>query len=238
MAMVTFDGQTKLILVHDGVTTLDVGVDLYSDWKEWATASTANLRWAPAFRSAGLEDLGGGRARGGAVFIQNGWKIRPHEAHHQLTLTGPLLVQDPPGSFIVPPQGPFTVLVSQIVPIDAQLLAGYEPAVVAGAVRTELTPELARMDTSVSSRASSVELAGVSSQVAVVSALLGGLAGVTDLVRKILTNRLELSAAYPNNHVLYDDDNSTPLLQWSVTDVNNAGIVLNPGVPARRSQGS
>ena len=52
MAKVTFDGPNKLIIVNPGIVELDVQVDIYSDWKEWA-ATGDNLKYPPALRTIG-----------------------------------------------------------------------------------------------------------------------------------------------------------------------------------------
>jgi len=57
----------------------------------------------------------------------------------------------------------------------------------------------------------------------------------TSLLRKIQTNRLELEDGDLDNWTLYDDDKSTPLLTFSVTDKNGHLIVQNPHTPSRRS---
>lgn len=58
------------------------------------------------------------------------------------------------------------------------------------------------------------------------------------LVEKILRNRLELADGTANNWILYDDDSVTPLLRWSVTDKDGAGIVQQRLVPSRRTRGA
>jgi len=59
----------------------------------------------------------------------------------------------------------------------------------------------------------------------------------TILIRKIQTNRLELSDGDTGNWVLYDDDNSTPLLIFDITDKNGNPIVQPAGIPSSRSKG-
>lgn len=60
----------------------------------------------------------------------------------------------------------------------------------------------------------------------------------TALIEKILRNRLELVPGDTDNWILYDDDNVTPLLRWSVTDKDGAPIRINAFVPARRTRGA
>jgi hypothetical protein len=59
-----------------------------------------------------------------------------------------------------------------------------------------------------------------------------------DTIRKILVNRLELAEGSTGNWVLYDDDDSTVLLTWDVTDKDGTAITLSSGSPARRTRGA
>lgn len=59
----------------------------------------------------------------------------------------------------------------------------------------------------------------------------------TLLINKIQTNKLELVDGDSGNWILYDDDNSTPLLTFDVTDKDGALIVQQTHVPSRRSKG-
>ena len=58
----------------------------------------------------------------------------------------------------------------------------------------------------------------------------------TTLLKKIQTNRLELADGSTNNWILYDDDNSTPLLTFSVTDKDGSAITQYSATPSRRSK--
>jgi len=57
----------------------------------------------------------------------------------------------------------------------------------------------------------------------------------TDLLRKIQTNRLELFDGDIDNWILYDDDGTTPLLTFSVSDKDGNIIVQCPNTPSKRS---
>ena len=59
----------------------------------------------------------------------------------------------------------------------------------------------------------------------------------TLLIRKIQTNKLELLDGDAGNWILYDDDNLTPLLTFSVTDKNGDPIAQQLNVPSKRSKG-
>lgn len=58
------------------------------------------------------------------------------------------------------------------------------------------------------------------------------------LTNKILRNRLELADGNLGNWVLYDDDNTTVLLTFSVADKNGNNIVQQTAAPSRRTRGT
>lgn len=93
---VTFDGPNKLIFVNYGVTELDVKIDLYSDWKEWADHENPdgliNARYLPAMRAVGGDPIPGGFL-GSTYFLINGWRIKPWSGSYRLTVTGNLYTE-------------------------------------------------------------------------------------------------------------------------------------------------
>lgn len=99
-AKVTFNSDTRLITVTaapvDGVVSLDVQKDLYSDMKEDTLLSDALAANPPAF----LPSQGGVPTATGFTgqyyFINNveGWRIQPYDADHELYLVGNLLAID------------------------------------------------------------------------------------------------------------------------------------------------
>jgi len=72
---VTFDGPNKIIRVNEGVTELDIKVDVFSDWKEWIITRADNAYWLPAIRSIGGDPTVAGQTAGDIYFLQNGWKL-------------------------------------------------------------------------------------------------------------------------------------------------------------------
>jgi hypothetical protein len=58
-----------------------------------------------------------------------------------------------------------------------------------------------------------------------------------NLLRKILNNRLELADGTIDNWVLYDDDDTTPVLKYDVKD-KVGGVIVQPNqAPSRRTRG-
>jgi len=95
---VTFDGPNKLIRINEGVTSLDVKIDLYSDWKEWSDNQNPdgiiNAKYLPAMRAVGGDPLPGGRYLGSTYFLTNGWRIKPWSGNYRLTVTGNLYTEE------------------------------------------------------------------------------------------------------------------------------------------------
>jgi hypothetical protein len=74
MSKVTFDGPNKLINLNPGVDTLDVQIDLYSEWKRWAILEF-NLKFEQAFRTFGGDQTIAGQFAPRYFFLTNGWRI-------------------------------------------------------------------------------------------------------------------------------------------------------------------
>jgi hypothetical protein len=99
---VTFDGPNKLILVNNGVTELDVKVDLYSDWKEWARGhdGVVTAKYLQAMRGTGGDPLPGDRFLGDTYFLTNGWRIKPYQGSYRLSINGNLYTEEGDSPFV------------------------------------------------------------------------------------------------------------------------------------------
>jgi len=158
-AHANFDPVTKIITLTtapdvNNEVSLDVLIDLYSDAKEdWLADPVLRRKFALPFRTIGGDDLGGGLDAGAYFFLRNdlGWRIRPYEASHDLTITGNLYANDVNLPISVPTLGPYTVSFRLTTSSLTQRVSSKEQ--IASEVRVELTPELDNMDTTVSSRA-------------------------------------------------------------------------------------
>ena len=85
-AKLTYDTSKKLFILNSGITSIDVVADLYSDAKEdWKTNPLLNKFIFPMVAIGG-QGIGGGQKVSTYVILRNGWKIRPHEANHTLTV--------------------------------------------------------------------------------------------------------------------------------------------------------
>ena len=107
----------RIILDSDTVTAQSI----YAFWVDWVSVGD-NSKYLPAFRSTGGDDLGGGISIPAYYFLINGWRIRPMETNHTLTITGNLFV-DGGGDPVVPTLGSFNVLIRTVVPVQAQTVS-------------------------------------------------------------------------------------------------------------------
>ena len=113
---VTFDADNRLIIVNNGIMQLDAEADLYSAAKRmWKDNSTLNKLRLP-FRTVAGDPLGQNREIGPYFFLQNqvgsDWRIRPHEADHELTILGNLYAENVSLPIKVPTLGGYTVIIS------------------------------------------------------------------------------------------------------------------------------
>lgn len=152
---ITIDPANKRLILDSASVTAQA---IYVAWVDWMTLSD-NSKYLPAFTTAGGDDLGGGLLIPAYYFLENGWKVRPMESSHNLTITGNLFVRGG-GVPVVSTLGTYQVNVNYTVPVQAQGIstsgsAGPTAAEIAAQVRAELTVELARIDASISSRLAS-----------------------------------------------------------------------------------
>lgn len=134
----TFDPAAKRIILDSAAIT---AVELYSRAVDWS-AEGDNAKYGPIFRTAGGDDLGSGLSIPPYCFLLNGWRVRPMESDHTLTITGNLFV-DGGGVPVVRTLGPYQVNVNYTVPVQAQGIStngggGASAAEVAAAVLAAL----------------------------------------------------------------------------------------------------
>jgi len=87
---VAWDGEDKIIYVNEGVTTLDVKIDIYSAWKQWTLASPEEptpISWPNAISAIGGEPLNDTLNVGSTFFLENGWRIQPFASKNPYILT-------------------------------------------------------------------------------------------------------------------------------------------------------
>ncbi len=153
---ITLDGSTKRILLDSASVS---AAQIWSAWVDW---HETNQQWPLAFQLVGGNALGGGLFIPPYFFLMNGWRVRPMEASHNLTITGNLFV-DGGGVPVVGTLGTYQVNVNYTVPVQAQGIAtsgstGPTASEIAAAVRADIAAELARIDANVSSRATAADV--------------------------------------------------------------------------------
>lgn len=100
---VTFDGANKLILINDGVTSIDVQEDIYSDWKEWVLVQE-NAKYPFAISAIGGDPITGSVSVGITYFLENGWRIKPYPGTYTLAFDGNLYTREPGQNPFVQPE--------------------------------------------------------------------------------------------------------------------------------------
>lgn len=116
MPKVSFNGTEKIIQITeapvDGASVIDVQADIYSAWVDWVAL---NLQYLPAIRFVGSDPISSTKSLGVTYFLINGWRIRPYESDHRLTLVGNLFT-DPSGfSPMVPTLASHNVMIEYSV---------------------------------------------------------------------------------------------------------------------------
>lgn len=142
---ITIDPANKRIILDSASVTAK---DVFRAWADWMLLSD-NSKYLPAFSATGGDDLGGGLSIPPYYFLLNGWRVRPMESNHNLTITGNLFV-DGGGVPVVPTLGTYQVNVNYTVPVQAQGIStagssGPSASEIAASVRAELSTELARL---------------------------------------------------------------------------------------------
>lgn len=118
---IIFNGDAKLISLDSN--TLDLS-NLWSEWIDWLLTSD-NSKYPLAF-----SQLGGNAINEEAgtyvplyFFLLNGWKVKPREANHTLSVTGGVLLVDGGGDPFVNTLGQYVVRVNYQQPVQAITVA-------------------------------------------------------------------------------------------------------------------
>lgn len=135
---ITIDGATQRIILDSA------SVSAETIWSRWCDWHAANPAWPLAFRQVGGDALGGGLFIPPYFFLQGGWRVRPMEASHNLTISGNLFV-DGGGVPVVSTLGTYQVNVNYTVPVQAQGIAtsgstGPTAAEIADAIWAKVLP--------------------------------------------------------------------------------------------------
>ena len=250
--LVTFDGVNKVIIINDTTTNLSVKVDLYSDWKEWLKLED-NGKYEAALRTIGGDPTIDIQNAGDIYFMINGWRVAVDLTTARIE--GTLFSDDFESAWIDKTQYIDNGLFVPVFPaLASSLVTGIDSSQIATpeSIRTELTPELTLIDTSVSSRASQTsvnnlqsDVTNIETKVDAVDLLVNNIdtnvttidgrvdaiqvditniIDVIDTIRKYHTNR---SFINKNNHTLtiYEDNGTTPFKVFDLKDDNGVASV-------------
>lgn len=114
-----FNGSTKTITLTSGTVSLSVR-DLWSRWVDWLLTSD-NTKFLPAFSQVGGNDIdiNSGTKIPIYLFLINGWRLKPQEAHHTLNVGDGILLVDGGGDPFVNTTGNFMVRINYQQPVQA-----------------------------------------------------------------------------------------------------------------------
>jgi hypothetical protein len=114
-----FDGVNKRINLTTGTTTISIR-DMWSRWVEWYLIGD-NSKFLSAFTQVGGDtiDLSSGTSIPIYIFLQNGWKIKPQESSHTLSVTDGVLIVNGGGDPFVNTTGNFIVRINYSQPVQA-----------------------------------------------------------------------------------------------------------------------
>jgi hypothetical protein len=118
----TYDTANKLFVLNAGVITLDLRSEFYAwvknDWKD----DPSLTKFKFPILAIGGQDIGGSQSIAPYYQLRFGWKIRPQEADHILTVAGNLITDDGSDPF-VSTIGDFNVRVKFVVSANAVSLS-------------------------------------------------------------------------------------------------------------------
>lgn len=117
----SFDGPNKLIVLSSGTVSLGVP-ELWSRWVDWV-AESDNSKYLPAMRSVGGDETDPGEYIPIYTFLLNGWRIRPQNADHTLTVDDGVLRVDGGGDPFVNTVDTHQVRVRYKQPVQAIMVA-------------------------------------------------------------------------------------------------------------------
>jgi hypothetical protein len=113
------DGTLKTITLTTGTTVVSVR-DVWSRWVDWFLTAD-NSKYLPAFQTVGGDDIDTYQGTRIPIysFLMNGWKIRPQESSHILTINDGILLVNGGGDPFLNTLGAYTVRINYQQPVQA-----------------------------------------------------------------------------------------------------------------------
>lgn len=114
-----FNGISKNITLTTGTTSVSVR-DLWSRWVDWFLTND-NSKYLPAFEQVGGNDIDVSQGTKIPIyaFLVNGWKLKPQEANHTLTINDGILLVNGGGDPFLNTNGAYTVRINYQQPVQA-----------------------------------------------------------------------------------------------------------------------
>lgn len=126
--MPTFNGETLIVVLDSGVTSVDAQGDLYEDWKDWLLMTPTNRKYPRLFDIASSQEIDAAKGLESSpyFFLRNdlGWRLRPPEEDINIYFTGNLVPRNSTLDMMVPTLGAYTVLVQGFQPISQAIETG------------------------------------------------------------------------------------------------------------------
>jgi len=114
----SFDATAKLIILSTGTVSIDLA-DLWTAWKDWVRLGNAGCARALDYVGGEPIDEATGKMVPLYLFLLNGWKIRPYEGDHTLSVVGGTLIGSGGGDPFVSTLGDYTVRIRYEQPVQA-----------------------------------------------------------------------------------------------------------------------
>lgn len=114
-----FNGVQKTISLTQGTTKISVR-DLWSNWVRWFLTED-NSKFLPAFKTVGGDDINVSEGTKIPIysFLENGWRIKPQESNHTLTVNDGILLVNGGGDPFIDTSGAYTVRINYQQPVQA-----------------------------------------------------------------------------------------------------------------------
>jgi len=115
----SISGPNKVITLTAGTTVVSVR-DLWSRWVDWFLTGD-NSKYLPAFEFVGGNDIDAGAGTKIPIyaFLMNGWKIKPQEANHTLSISDGVLLVNGGGDPFNNTTGAYVVRINYQQPVQA-----------------------------------------------------------------------------------------------------------------------
>ena len=114
-----FDGPSRIISLSIGTTSVGVR-ELISRWEDWMLVSD-NSKYLQAFDQVGGNDIDVTIGTRIPIYgyLMNGWRIRPYEGNHTLTVSDGVLLVDGGGDPFIDTIGDFVIRINYQQPVQA-----------------------------------------------------------------------------------------------------------------------